>query len=87
MENIPTRRRLLKASLAGAAGAATVDVGITVAVSKRGRTFFAKGYGLRAHGLFPDQDISVSLLTNEEITTPAIEQSVPKVFDAVKEVW
>jgi CubicO group peptidase (beta-lactamase class C family) len=39
------------------------------------------------HGLFPDQGISVSLLTNDEITSPAIEQSVPKVFDAVKEVW
>jgi len=39
------------------------------------------------HALFPDQDISVILLTNDETTSPAVERSAPKVFDAVREIW
>ncbi|TDD11899.1 class A beta-lactamase-related serine hydrolase [Nonomuraea deserti] len=39
------------------------------------------------HALFPDQDISVILLSNDQTTYPAIDRSAPKVFDAVREIW
>ena len=38
------------------------------------------------HALFPDQQISVTLLSNDETATPALEQSAPLVFDVVRDV-
>lgn len=39
------------------------------------------------NAIFPDQEISVTLLSNDDTATPAVERSAPQVFDAVREIW